>query len=152
MTVRLATKWETWVERMLPPGLSDERRSRARFFVRAWTVATVSAAAVEIMYLSTAMWSQVATSALLFCGGPVLLWLHRRGANFARLVHASMALAALTFGLSALAQRPADYTSLSLMLIVPSLAGFLLGSRRAMPWLFITSLWAGFIIYAMDHG
>ncbi|MDP1829792.1 MAG: ATP-binding protein [Archangium sp.] len=152
MAAEIPTRWEAWVERMLPPGLPTEARSRSRFFVRGWTVASTFAAISQTLYLSTAMWSQVATTALLVCSGPVVLWLHRRGVNFTGLAHASLAIAALVFGLSALAQRPADYTSLSLMLIVPSLAGFLLGSRRAVPWLFITAAWAALVIYAMDHG
>jgi signal transduction histidine kinase len=143
--------WATWVERMLPPGLDDEAGIRARFFVRGWAVATVFSVLAIVLYALGGMWSQVVATSLLTVG-PLLLVLHRRGKNFRVLVHISLAVGALSFGLSTLAQSPADYTTLALMLVVPSLSGFLLGSRRAVPWLLITGAWAALIIYAMDHG
>ena len=136
---------------MLPPGLDDDAINRSRFFVGGWTVATTFSVIAVVGYALGGIWSQVVVTASLVVVGPLMLWLHRRGASFPVLVHGSLAAGAATFGMAALCQRPADYTSLALMLIVPSLAGFLLGSRRAVPWLFITALWAGVIIYAADH-
>ena len=137
---------------MLPPGLDDTTVPRARFFVRGWTVAIGFAVLSMGMYGLAGIWSQVVVTGALVVAGVPLLWLHRRAKSFPVVVHLSLAVGALTFGLAALAQRPADYTSLALMLIVPSLGGFLLGSRRAVPWLLITGGWAACVIVAMDRG
>jgi signal transduction histidine kinase len=137
---------------MLPPHLDDEADVRSRFFVATCTVATVFSTLTMFLYVSAALWSQLAITACLLGFAPLLLWLHRRGFPFKPLAHVSLVVASLGFGLSALAQRPADFTSLAELLLVPLLAGFLLDRRGALPWLFITMAWAGSVSVAVDHG
>ncbi len=137
---------------MLPPGLNDEEGVRSRFFVRAWSAAIVFSLLSLSMYCAVGLWSQVALTANLALLGPPLLWWHRRGGPYAALVHVSMALASITFGLSALAQHPADHTSIALLLLVPLLAGLLLGRRGALVWLGVTLGWAALVNTAADLG
>ncbi len=148
----MTINWAGWVERMLPPGIDEEAKLRSRFLVRGWFMGAGFSVCSSVLYALAGLWSQVAITLLLALSGVGVLWLHRRGVRFEWLAHASLGFGSLTFGVATLAQRPADYSSLALLLIIPLLAGLLLGHRRALPWLFITIAWAGFIFTAADRG
>jgi signal transduction histidine kinase len=137
---------------MLPAGLSDEAAVRSRFFVRAWVLAASFGAASAVLYAIAGTWSQVGLAGSLTVTGLVLLRLHRRGLPFGLLSHLSLAEGCLAFGLGALAQHPADYSNLALMLLVPLMANFLLGPRASLPWLATSVVWVGLVTVACDQG
>ncbi len=145
-------RWAAWVEHMLPPGLDEETLPRARFFVRAWSVSFVMGLVSSVMYVLMGSWSQVAITVPAVATGPVLLWLHRRGVRFAWLGHATLVAASVMFGFGTLAQRPADYTGLSQLLLIPILAGFMLGHAAARRWSFAMVVFASGLIVAADRG
>jgi signal transduction histidine kinase/CheY-like chemotaxis protein len=142
--------WAAFVERMLPANLKSEQVARSRFFVRAWAVVLVFAAVTGVISVLGAIWSQVAITGVMMVCAFALLALHRRGFPFNPLAHASLVVGSLVFGLGALAQRPGDYTSLTELLLIPLLAGLLLGHRGSRPWLFITTVWAAAVAVALD--
>jgi signal transduction histidine kinase/CheY-like chemotaxis protein len=130
--------WSAWVERLLPAGLDDEAKLRSRFYVQGWSITTAISVLQVGLYVAGGMWSQVVINCGLVLSGPILLWLHRRGAAFERLVHVSLGIVLFAIGAGTLAQKPADFSLLSLMIAAPLLAGLLMGARRALIWLVVS--------------
>jgi signal transduction histidine kinase/ActR/RegA family two-component response regulator len=137
---------------MLPPGLTEEAAPRVRFAVRSAAVAigfgTVSAG----LYALTGIWSQVVLASSFAVWGLTFLWLNRRGTSFPLLAHLSLLVCSLSFGLGALAQHPADYSSLALLILVPLMGRFMVGPRHSVPWVVGSVVWAAAVTIAVDQG
>ncbi|MFZ5438567.1 MAG: ATP-binding protein [Myxococcota bacterium] len=140
----------SFVERLLPEAPEDELRSR--FFVWGWLLSASFLLAWGVVYAIAGPWSQ-----LLICLGgsslgAVVVLLHRRGVSFDALVHLSLAIGTAVFSLSALAQTPADFTSVSMLIIMPLLTNYLLGRRAALLWLVVSIVVAAFVTVCVDRG
>jgi signal transduction histidine kinase len=140
-----------WLERLMPAGLDDRSELRSRFLIRAWVCAMAGASFTIVLYAVGGIWSQVVSTGLILVAGPPLLWLHKRGANFTMLGHVSMAAGAAAFALGSVGQRPADYTSLALLLLVPLLSFFVLGRRGLLVWMVITFVLGSLVVVCIDR-
>ncbi len=125
---------------------------RSRFFVRCWAALIGLSVPATAFYALPGIWSQVVTTCIFSISGVLLVWLHRRGFGVEPLMHLSLLVGLVTFALATLGQTPADYTTLSLFIVIPLIAGFAFGKRVAAIWLVGTVLFSSAVIVAADHG
>ncbi|MCU0656070.1 MAG: ATP-binding protein [Polyangiaceae bacterium] len=140
---------ERLARRLLPRGPGG---FQAQLFVWSWLCALVFCVTTGLMFLWLRVWSQVLLNLSVTSLGLLMLALHRRGGRRGPLVHGSLAIASLALATSTLAQRPADYTSVGLMMLVPMLAGFLLPGLQARLWLLLSLCVAAGTITLVDIG
>jgi signal transduction histidine kinase/CheY-like chemotaxis protein len=139
--------------RLIPDSIvGDDERLRATVFVRAWVFGSLFAWVSAGGYLVARAWSQLVLVVPLMVTGPLTLWLLRRTGRTALLTHASLLVVTLCFGTSAVAQHPADYTSVGFLSIMPLLGCFILGPRQALVWLIVPLIYGELMLVLAENG
>ena len=149
------TFWARLLQWLDPPTNAGFARSRSRFFVRAWACAIGAAIVTSAFYGLAHIWAQFGAAIVFGVSGSTLLLLHRKHRSewqFQLLSHVSLAVVTANLSFSTVSQSPADYTNLSMMLVVPLVATFLVGRRAAVWWLVATIVVGGGVIVLMDQG
>jgi signal transduction histidine kinase/CheY-like chemotaxis protein len=138
---------------LVPPSIvGDDEVTRAQVFVRAWVAGSLFALLELIFFLLSRVWSQVVLTLPTLFMGPVALWLMRRTGRTAALTHASLTVLTLSFGVSAIAQHPADYTSIGLLTLMPLLGCFILGPRQGLVWLVVPLAFGELMLVLAEYG
>ncbi|MFO0745145.1 MAG: ATP-binding protein [Myxococcota bacterium] len=148
MFEKVARRIDGWV----PPGLPDDAQAGARFLFHAWVIAIPVALASVVVYALAHSWAQASLAVELALTGVIAIAWLRRSWAIAAVTHFSLASATFSFGASTLSQTPADITNVAFLAVMPLVATFILGQRRARIWLVIPMVLAMVLLWAADRG
>ena len=129
------TRYDRFVERFIPTGLSAEELHRARLFVTAWLPVFPFCVLAGGWFTLTHSWGMVATLFGGFWLGLLMLWLLKATRSLAIAAHGSLVVGSLLFAASGLTQTPPDPTAPTVLVVVPLSAAFVLGRRAGWVWL-----------------
>jgi signal transduction histidine kinase/CheY-like chemotaxis protein len=138
----------------LPPGgtMVGEDLGRARFFVEGWLFVLLFSAGCLVVFSLERMWAMCSIVGAALVLGPLVLASYRRTGRLTVATHVSLLLGSIAFPLSGMTQWPADPTALSVLAVVPLVAGFLVSRRAALVWLLVTFVLTLGFLWLMLHG
>jgi len=128
-------RYDRFVERFIPQGLSAEELPRARLFVTAWLPVFPFCVLAGIWFALTGSWGMVAALIVGFSLGLLMIWLLKATRSLPIAAHGSLVVGSLLFALSGLTQTPPDPTAPTVLVVVPLSAAFVLGRRAGWIWL-----------------
>ncbi|MDP3502192.1 MAG: response regulator [Myxococcales bacterium] len=128
-------RYDRFVERFIPDGLSAEELPRARLFVTAWLPVFPFCVLAGAWFALTRSWGMVGALTAGFWLGLLMLWLLKATRSLPLAAHGSLLVGSLLFAVSGLTQTPPDPTAPTVLVVVPLSAAFVLGRRAGWIWL-----------------
>lgn len=128
-------RYDRFVERFIPQGLSADELPRARLFVTAWLPVFPFCVLAGGWFAITGSWGMVAALTAGFWLGLLMLWLLKATRSLPVAAHGSLVVGSLLFAVSGLTQTPPDPTAPTVLVVVPLSAAFVLGRRAGWIWL-----------------
>ena len=137
MSVAWLSRWTAW---WMPEVTDPELRARARFAIQAWFIAWPMAVLWIGISAAAGIWGQVALNGLMVVMGPIALLGMRRTKRLTPWTQLTLSAALLMYGPGVLTQTPIDETGLFFSVIVPLVAGLILGGKSAARWAALTAV------------